>query len=167
MGKPLPGYSITEDGQKIDDCQIKQWVLDLVGDEAFSYGYLKITYCLKKKYNLIINKKKVYRLCKELDILKPQQVIKNKYPRRIAKNRVVTGPNQLWQTDIKYGYIAGEDRFFYVLSYIDVYDRSIVGYYTGLYCVAENAVSALKQGILKRNLHEKEHNLVVRSDNGS
>ncbi|WP_427339027.1 IS3 family transposase [Caloranaerobacter sp. DY30410] len=28
------------------------------------YGYYKITIILKRKYNLIINKKKVYRLCK-------------------------------------------------------------------------------------------------------
>ena len=63
-------------------------------------------------YHLVINKKKVYRLCKQEGLLKPQRKLKNKHPRKVARNRIVTGSNQLWETDIKYGYIHGENRFF-------------------------------------------------------
>lgn len=38
--------------------------------DASNYGYRKITYHLRKNYDLIINHKKVYRLCKELNICK-------------------------------------------------------------------------------------------------
>jgi putative transposase len=94
--------------------------MELIEGEAFGYGYYKIHIILERKYNLIINHKKVYRLCSKLGILKPQRQIKVKYPRRIARNREITAPNQLWEVDIKYGYISGEDRFFYILSFIDV-----------------------------------------------
>lgn len=43
----------------------------------------------------------------------------------------VTGVNQLWQIDIKYGYVIGRQRFFFVLSIIDVFDRVVVGQYRG------------------------------------
>jgi hypothetical protein len=43
-------------------------------------------------------------------------------------------PNQLWQADIKYGYVAGRDRFFFVFSIIDVFDRVIANYYRGPVC---------------------------------
>ncbi|MEW5954903.1 MAG: IS3 family transposase, partial [Bacillota bacterium] len=72
----------------------------------------------------MINNKKVYRLCKELDILAPQRRIKVKHPRCLAINRQVTASDQLWEIDVKYGYIAAEDRFFYMMCIIDVYDRA-------------------------------------------
>ncbi|MCC5468565.1 IS3 family transposase, partial [Pelosinus baikalensis] len=113
--------SITEDGRKISNEQVKEWICELIEDEeGICYGYVKITHTLRRKYQLIINKKKVYRLCKELNVLRPQRKIKAKYPRRIARNRKVEGSNQVWETDIKYGYIVGEDRFFYVLIILDV-----------------------------------------------
>ncbi|WP_407653215.1 IS3 family transposase [Alicyclobacillus acidoterrestris] len=77
------------------------------GDEA-SYGYRKLTVYLRRYHDLIVNNKKVYRLCAELDILKPQRRKKIQHPRRLANNREITGSNQLWEMDIKYGYIADE-----------------------------------------------------------
>jgi len=50
--------------------------MEALQDDAFYYGYHKITHNLRRKHNLIINHKKVYRLCKELQILRNQRVIK-------------------------------------------------------------------------------------------
>ncbi|WP_425464860.1 transposase [Paenibacillus piri] len=55
----------------------------ITGDESI-YGYRKLTLCLKRQYGLIINKKKVYRLCRELDILQPQRRKRIHYPRKLA-----------------------------------------------------------------------------------
>ncbi len=138
----------------------------IAGDEA-GYGYHKLTHLLRQKYCLEINKKKVYRLCKELEILKHQRKIKKKHPRRLAINRTITGPNQLWETDLKYGYVAEEDRFFFILSFIDVFNREIKGYHIGLACEAKHVVQALKQALLKHGLFEKGKKLpAIRSDNG-
>jgi putative transposase len=165
-GRPAPGYSIKEDGKKVSDEQIKEYLLEEIEGDGFNYGYRKLTKLLRRKYNLIINKKKVYRLCKELDILRPQRQKRGTYPRKLARNRIITGSNQLWEMDIKYGYIEGEDRFFFVLSIIDVYDRSIVAYYIGLSCTGKNAVQVVNQALLKRKQFNELGKPVIRTDNG-
>lgn len=72
-GRPVPGYSLTGKGEKIPDEQIKEFLCKLVCGDDFSYGYNKLTICIREDYDLKINRKKVYRLCKELNILKPQR----------------------------------------------------------------------------------------------
>jgi putative transposase len=165
-GRPVPGYSYTLGGKKICDLQIKEWIIDLIEGDAFAYGYYKITIALRNSYKLVINKKKVYRLCKELQILKPQREIKQRHPKRISKNRTVVDSNQLWETDIKYGYIKGVDKFFYVLSYIDVYDREIIDYHIGLKCEGQDAAATLVRALIRRNMFEVDERPVIRSDNG-
>ncbi len=165
-GRPKSCYTVTKDNKIVSNEQVKEWLCELIVGEGFAYGYLKLTYCLKKKFNLKINKKKVYRLCKELDILKPQRKVKRKYPRKLARNRLVTTFNQLWETDVKYGYIAGEDRFFFIMPVIDVYDRCIIDYYIGLSCEAKDAVTTLKNCLFKRQLYIEKQKPVIRSDNG-
>lgn len=165
-GRPIPGYSLDTNGRKVCDGEIEEYIMELINGEAFGYGYYKIHILLERRYHLIINPKKVYRLCGKLGILKPQRQVKIKYPRRIAKNREITAPNQLWETDIKYGYIPGEDRFFYILSFLDVFDRSIIDYHIGLYCTGQDAAFTLNTALERRNIDPKATGLVIRSDNG-
>jgi putative transposase len=166
-GRPVPGYSLDVNGRKVCDGQIEEYIMELIEDEAFGYGYYKIYKLLRRKHHLIINPKKVYRLCKKLNILKPQRQIKVKSPRRIARNREITASNQLWEVDVKHGYISGEDRFFYLLSYLDVFDRNIIDYHIGLYCSGQDAVFTLGNALKRRNINNpKETGLMIRSDNG-
>ena len=165
-GRPIKVYSMSAVGKKISDEQIKEYLSELIVGEECSYGYRKLTICLKRQYGLNINKKKVYRLCKELAILKPQRVVKPKHPRKLARNRTIEKPNQLWEIDIKYGYIYGENRFFYQMSLIDIYDRSIVDYYIGLNCLGEDAARLVKRALWKRKILSKLVKPVIRSDNG-
>lgn len=165
-GRPIPGYSLDVNGNKVFDGQIEEYIMELIEGEAFGYGYYKIHILLERKHHLIINPKKVYRLCQKLGILKPQRQVKVKYPRRIAKNREITASNQLWEIDIKYGYICDEDRFFYILSFLDVFDRNIIDYHIGLHCTGQDAVFTLKNALKRRNIDPKITGLVVRSDNG-
>lgn len=125
-GRPNTAYSWERDRQRVSNEQIKEWLMELVAGEENAYGYRKLAICLRRRYNLVINNKKVYRLCKELDILAPQRRIKVKHPRRLAINREIIASDQLWEVDIKYGYITKEDRFFYLMCVIDVYDRMVV-----------------------------------------
>ncbi|MFB4166325.1 IS3 family transposase, partial [Alteribacillus sp. JSM 102045] len=164
-GRPIPGYSFTNGGKKVSDEQIKEWLLEEIEGEAFAYGYRKLTVILRRRYGLAINKKKVYRLCKELGILRPQRQPRPVTKRKRAKNRTITDSNQLWETDLKYGFIHGEDRFFFVLSYIDVYDRTIIDYHIGLSCTAADASRTLQQAMMKRQVFDTD-GLVIRSDNG-
>lgn len=165
-GRPTPGYSFKEDGQKISDEQIKEILLEEIAGDAYNYGYRKLTKLLRRKYHIVINKKKGYRLCKELNILRPQRQKKVPYPRKLAQNRIITGSNQLWEADIKYGFIEGEDRFFFVMSIIDVYDRGIVDFHMGLSCTVTDVAQTLQRAMLKRQQFHKPKKLVIRTDNG-
>ncbi|NLH00807.1 MAG: transposase [Clostridiales bacterium] len=131
VGRPIVGYSLTNDSCKVCDEKIKEYIMEAIQDDAFYYGYHKITHTLRREHNLVINHKKVYRLCKELQILKNQRAIKPQLKSTISVNRIIKKSNELWEADIKYGYINRENKFFFVLSIIDVFDRSIIDYHMG------------------------------------
>lgn len=166
-GRPIPGVSKTTTGQEVTDEGVKALLQSAIEGDGYCYGYRKSTHWLRREHKLIINEKKVYRLCREMRILRPQRKRTSpRYPRRAAANWVVTGVNQLWETDIKYGYIAGEKRFFFVQAILDVYDRMVVDYHIGLSCTGAEAARALQGAMTKRQLQPGECSLVVRTDNG-
>ena len=170
-GRPVPGYSLNKQGKVVSDKRIKGFIGRILQGPDAAFGYRKITVLLRRTYGLIINKKKVYRLCKEMGILGPRFSQAQKAPRRVANNRKVTGPNQLWQMDIKYGYVAGLQRHFFLASIIDVFDRCIVAYYRGKACDRKNVIQVLHQAMLRRGIYGQEdkleNKLVIRTDNGS
>ncbi|WP_258881363.1 IS3 family transposase [Paenibacillus sp. sptzw28] len=153
-------------GNPVSDEQICEWLMECLAGEGASYGYRKLTVLLRRRYRLRINKKKVYRLCKRMDVLRPQRQLKIKYPKRLANNRVITGSNQLWETDTKYGWIHGEQRFFFLMSILDVFDRAIIAYHIGLTCEAAHLIQITQEALMKRQRFDKTDRPVIRSDNG-
>ncbi|MEZ2737687.1 IS3 family transposase [Aneurinibacillus aneurinilyticus] len=147
-GRPVPGFSMKTDGQPVADEQIKEWIHEYLVDEEAAYGYRKITVCLRRDHGLQINKKKVYRLMKEENLLHPQREKQRKYPRKLANNREIMDSNQLWEMDVKCGFIAGEQRFFFLLSLIDVYDRSVIDYHIRLNCEGKHASQVLQRALI-------------------
>jgi len=166
-GRKIPGYSLNLKGEKVPDNTIKDLIKDIIAGDGFPYGYKKINVTLQEDYQLIINHKKTYRLCKELNVLRPQRKIYPFRPRKLAKREKVTAPNQHWQMDLKYGYIAGMDRFFFQLSLIDVYDRSVIDYHLGLSAKAKDACAVLINSLKKRGLKPGMKLPIIRTDNGS
>ena len=108
----------------------------------------------------------MYRLCKELNILRPQRKLKKHHPRKLAKREEINNSNQLWEMDLKYGYIAGTNEYFFQLSLIDVFDRNIIDYHLGLSCKAEDACRVLKNALSKRKLTKGMELPIIRTDNG-
>jgi putative transposase len=161
----VPGYSCTLTDEYVSDEQIKTWLLELLEGEEHVYGYKLLAMCIRNKYKVKLNKKKSYRLCKELGILHNARPKKSSHPRRLPTNHLVTDVNQLWQMDIKYGYVIGRERFFFVLSIIDVFDRVVVQQYRGPVCKAEQAVQTLWQALESR-LQPGDAMPVIRTDNG-
>ncbi|WP_233567784.1 IS3 family transposase [Cohnella faecalis] len=164
-GRPFPGFSLTTTGERVSDEQIREWLLELVEGEEHVYGYKLLAQCLRNECDLILNKKKAHRLCQEIGILQEQRKRKVKHPRRLARNHLITGPNQLWQADIKYGYVAGRERFFFVATIIDVFDRVAVGQYRGHVCEAKHVVQTLVTA-LRQRVGETGPFPIVRTDNG-
>lgn len=89
VARPIAGYSLTASNKKVCEEEIKEYIMEAIQAGAFYYGYHKITYYLRRKYDLIINHKKVYRLCKDLQILKKQRIIKPEIKSTISINRIV------------------------------------------------------------------------------
>ena len=165
-GRKISGYTQDKKGNKIPDESVKEHLCELITGDGYPYGYKKLTTCLQEDYKLVINHKKVYRLCKELDILRPKRKTYPNRPRKLAKREKITGSNQLWQMDIKYGYITHTKQFFFQLSVIDVFDRAIIDYHLGLSATAKNASRVLETALKKRGLEPGDKLPVIRTDNG-
>ncbi len=103
-------------------------------------------------------------MCKANQLLLKRKK-KIKQIKKLATNHKISGPNQLWQFDIKYGYVHGEDRHFYFLAFIDTYTKKVVGYHLGNTCTASDLKLALKSALNSLTLDEQK-NLIIRSDNG-
>jgi putative transposase len=164
-GRPVTTHSYTRSGEPISNAQIEEWLMELVAGEEHIYGYVMLTECLRNQRDLVINKKKTYGLCKKLGILHPQRRKKVHYPRRLARNADVTASNQHWQLDIKYGYVAGYDQFFYIADMIDVFDRTLVGFHIGSCCEAKD-VCRMVEAALDSRISPGEQSPIIRTDNG-
>ena len=129
-------------------------------------GYYKLSRYLYRDYGYIVNHKKVYRLCAANKLLLPlrKKVSKTK-DKRICQNRTISKPNELWELDLKYGYIHGEERFFFMLIIIGVFSRYVVNYHIGLNCTGKDLVLALNMAIEKYKVDTNQ--LIIRSDNGT
>ncbi len=167
-GRKVTQFSKDIDGNLICDKEVIKILKGYRNNYLFDNGggYRKLSKYLAIDFGIHINPKKVYRLCHENNILLPVNKKKKRKGSRISINRVINKPNQLWEFDIKYGYVHGENRFFYLLAFIDVFSRKVVGFYVGLSCKAKDLVFTLKDALVKENINS-EHRLALRSDNGS
>lgn len=166
-GRPIPGFTQNPDGTIVLDATV---VLAIEGyRQEFNFsnagGYHKLKHYLRRDYGYFVNHKKLYRLCDEHGLLLPRNRKKMRKCRKICKNRVITAPNKLWQFDIKYGYIHGENRYFYLLVFLDVFSRKVVGFHIGLSCKAGDLVFTLDQAIKNAKITDAD-GLAIRSDNG-
>lgn len=168
-GRRPPEFSYDVHGNIVLDSSIRKALHDYRNKIEFTNGggVKKLVYYLKDDYGFIVNHKKLYRLCKEESLLLPRKKkLKKNFKKLPASNHVVTAPLKVWQFDIKYGWVHGENRFFYLLAFIDVFSREVVDFYIGLNCKGESLVNLLESALLKANItHASE--LVIRSDNGS
>lgn len=96
------------------------------------YGYRK-AHAVLKKQGWKINAKRVQRLWQTMGFCalytKKRTSITDRKHRKysyLLHNLTITGPNQLWQTDITYLKLAG--GYVYLIALIDVYSRYIMGW---------------------------------------
>lgn len=167
QGRPSPGFSIGLSGEIVLDLAVISALKSLRARKFYENagGYKKLSKLLRREFKFIVNHKKVYRLCKENGLLLPRKKKRKRQGKKRCSNEEVTGPNQLWQFDIKYGHISGEGRFFFLMAYIDVFKKKIVGYHVGLSCKSEDMIFALDWAI-KQEAPDLSK-LRIRSDNGT
>jgi len=73
----------------------------------------------------------------------------------------------MWQLDLKYGFVHGENKFFFILAIIDVHMRLIVNYHIGLSCNGRDLVFTLDKALKDFGIPNNETQLIIRSDNGT
>ena len=87
--------------------------------------------------------------------------------RRVADPIVtVNAPNEIWEMDIKYIYIQGENRTTYFFAMIDCFTREVVGKYLGYHCTSDDVKKAMDFAFLDRGIERISH-VRIRSDNGT
>lgn len=168
-GRSPPGFTLNRDGRIVKDDTIinhlKAYRSSI--DFANGGGARKLSKYLAIEHGIYINHKKIYRLCDENDLLLFRQGDKKK--KQFKKSRCeyteVNSPNQLWQFDLKYIWIHGENRWCFFLGFIDVVSKKITGWYLGKTCKAGDLVFTLNQAIKNENI-ASDHPLTIRSDNG-
>lgn len=168
-GRRPTNYGYDVHGNMVMNASIRKALHDYRDKVEFANGggVKKLVHYLKDDYRFIVNHKKLYRLCKEEGLLLPRKKkLKKNFKKLPASNHVVKAPLRVWQFDIKYGWIQGENRFFYLLAFIDVFSREIIDFYIGLNCKGESLVNLLDSALAKAGI-EDPIGLVIRSDNGS
>lgn len=150
------------DGSWVDNQLVVNSIRQLLKVEFNALGYEYITYELKKEY--LVNKKKVYRLMKEHNLLLGK-VIRPTGKREFIKFRRIeaTKPLEYLCWDIKYVWVEGERRNYYLLSVIDVYSRKILDW------LFQSSVRQIDLINLFRRIN-RSHELkgvILRNDNGS
>ncbi len=147
----------------MDNKTVVEEITELLSQEFVDYGYIKVSEYLKQnKYN--INKKKVYRLMKENNLLHKQR-IKPVFDRQFVQFRkvAVTEPFSFLEMDIKYVHIKGLHLNVFLLTILDVFSRMALDYIASPSITKKETVNLLDSVINKYYIK----GATVRNDNGS
>jgi putative transposase len=137
---------------------------ELKGEHPF-WGYRHCWAHLRYVDGLEINKKRVYRLLKEHNLLATQT--KHEVPRVSTRPKPRPDrPNQWWGIDMT-KVITG-NGWAYIVLVLDWYSKKVVGHYCGRTAIAGEWLTALDRG-LNRQFPDgvRDHDLHLMSDNGS
>jgi putative transposase len=121
-------HSQKKDGTIVSNEDVTEDIRKVLESDLDFYGYEKMTWELHD-LDYIINKKKVYRLMREANLLLIQQRVSTTGKRQFVQFRCIdaTAPLEYLVMDIKYVRIDREKQFAYLLTVMDVYSRFAVG----------------------------------------
>jgi putative transposase len=130
------------------------------------FGYRKITEALQRK-NYDINRKRVYRLMREMGIkaIYPRPNLSKPAPGHkiypyLLRGLEINRPNQVWATDITYIRLQG--GFVYLVAIIDLYSRKVLSWSLSNTLDVQFCLDALDEALLTYGKPE-----IFNSDQGS
>jgi putative transposase len=132
-----------------------------------AYGYRRVTWWLRRKEGLVVNRKRVLRVMREQGLLVPSRRLRAR--RRKEWGRVeVTRPNQVWQADLTKIWAGSTVGWAYLVSVIDCCTREIVGWDLSHRCRTEEALAAVERAVLERlPAGSRGAGLTLTTDNGT
>lgn len=156
-------HTLKKDGTLVSNQEVVEDIKQALNQDFCCYGYHNITSELRDM-NYTINHKKVYRLMDESNLLLGK-VIRTSGKRTFVKHRKIKAdyPMHYLCLDIKYVWVAGDKRNYYLLTVLDVYTR---------YAVEQIFQSSIRKADVikvfrKINLQHGIKGVNIRSDNGS
>lgn len=158
-------HTVDRDGKYFANELIVEQIETLLSQEFVDYGYRKTTHWLRQNKGYVINEKKVYRIMKENNLLN-KKVKHSKSPRRWVKE-LVPDPKCAFEhleLDIKYIYVAGQQKNALVLTIIDVSSRWVLGQYID-WKINKYNVKSLFEKVF--SYYDLPSSVYVRNDNGS
>ena len=164
-GREQSTHRIQRDGSIVRNEVVVKDIEWILGQEFVDYGYLKVTHWLRQERDYIINPKKVYRLMSENGLLnkfKPKNKGKRKWVKKLVPE--TEQPLDYLEFDIKYFYVAGQNRNALLLSIIDVSTRWVMGHYLA-WDIKQGHVTDLFDQIFE--VYPLPTKFYVRKDNGS
>jgi putative transposase len=167
-GRPIPGFTINRDGKHIYDDQIVNLLKKYRSEIHFmnAGGNKVLVKYLALEHQIYINHKKIYRLCHENNLLLHKvSRLKSKIKKKRCEYQEISAPNQLWQFDLKHIYIHGERSWSYLLTFIDVYSKKVVGFAVARSIKAGQLMITLSQALMSEGI-DSSSGLKIRSDNG-
>lgn len=164
-GRLPSGFTRKYDGAEVRNEEIIEQIRQLLRGEFVDYGYIKVTHWLRKRKDYLINKKKVYRLMKDHNLLNPRREVQRQ-PRLWVVD-LVPKPDGIFdhlEIDIKYLHIHGTWKNVMQLTVIDVKSRYVLGYTQGYSIRKEDVIRLFKKifAIVKM-----PQSYFIRCDNGS
>lgn len=151
-------------GDIVENTVVIEEIKGILNQEFCCYGYHNVTAELREKNEFIINHKKVYRLMDENNLLLGK-VIRTSGKRNFVKQRKIeaTRPLEYLCLDIKYVWVHGEARNYYLLTVLDVYTR------VALEQIFQKSIRKIDVINIFRKINQKHgiKGVTIRNDNGS
>lgn len=147
----------------------RRWDDEIVAacGEKPAYGYRRVSWWLRRKEGLVVNRKRVLRVMRERGLLVRSRRLRAR--RRKEWGRVETErPNQVWQADLTKVWAGPAVGWTYLVSVIDCHTREIVGWDLSARCRTQEALAAVEQAVLERlPTGSREAGLTLTTDNGT
>lgn len=164
-GRKPSTHTMLTDGSRISNESVVIAIRFVLAEEfMIGVGYINISKDLQS-YGFVINKKKVYRLMKDHQLLLGSVIRTSGEKRLFVSWRVQKAERPMEQLcmDIKHVYIHGEKRNALLLTVLDVYSRSIMGQVLW-WRIRKEQVIWLLHRVLQPNCTKS---ITLRNDNGS
>jgi transposase InsO family protein len=153
-----------------EDKEILAQIETIKSDHPF-WGYRRVWAHLKYLQRQTINKKRIYRIMKEHNLLvKPNQRLRAKRDNQSNKSKPrAIRPNQYWGIDMTKVMIPSFG-WLYLVIVLDWYTKKIVGYSLSSHSMTRDWLDALNNACnnqFPEGILSKYYNIYLASDNGS
>jgi transposase InsO family protein len=158
-----PSTHTVHNGSLVSNQEVVEKIKELISGPYNAYGYQSVNDDLRE-LGYLINHKKTYRLMDDHKLLLGK-VIRTSGKRNWVQYRKILAnqPLEYLCLDIKYVWVQGEGRWYYLLSIMDVFSRKI------LHWIFQKSVRKMDVINMFRWLHTVYNlkGVIIRNDNGS